>query len=226
MTDEESQRKEIKSRRLAWTVVIVIFLASAILSMVTIGNYTEIAKAKILTSVATEETVSIGIGNGGELESVNLTLRFTIDNPSQKAIKPWILTYKGWVRDMPLEDGVDTERWRIDGSVSVNGSEREYYPVFVASYNFDSPQIIIEGLSNVTITKYLEINGTNYPDIFKNLAEIYNYTNGQELEWMHYSYSLVFIVDVPPNSGPNHDANLIRRYEGFDITPGVGGVGP
>ena len=82
-------------------------------------------------------------------------------------------------------------------------------------------------MSNITITRYLEIDNGNYPDILSNIACIHNQTSalGIELEWLHYTSSILFIQGIPPYSGVNHNANLIKRFDGVDITPGVGGAG-
>ena len=212
-------------KRLAWGIIAVMFSVSLVLSVFTAQNYTEVAKARILADISTEAVPDLKYDSLGNLESVNMSVHFTIINPSQKELRVWILNYKGWLRDMPLEDDVDTSRWRIDGKLTVNDTEQRYYPVFVASYSFDNPVITIGPESNKTITKYLELNWTIDSTIMETVIEIYNYSNGQGLEWYDYSSAVIFIQDIPPYSGPNKDANVIRRFLGFDLTPGVGGVG-
>jgi hypothetical protein len=214
-------------RQIVWTIITIVFIASLILSVFAAGNYTEIARAKILTYVATDETATLAFDNSGNLESVNLTLEFTIVNPSHKELRTWILTYKGWLRDISLEDKTDTSRWMIDGRLEENGTLKRYYPVFVTSYALDNPQVIVPPMSNITITRYIEVNESNYPDILSNIGSIYNHSAalGNELEWLHYTSAIIFIQDMPSFSGVNNDANLIRRFDGVDITPGVGGAG-
>ena len=205
----------------------LLFSISLILSVLTAHNYTESAKARLLADIYTEAIPDLKFDSLGNLESVNMSIQFTINNPSQKELKVWILNYKGWLRDLSLEDGTDTSRWMIDGTIVVNDTEQRYYPVFVASYSFDTPAIIVESESSITITKYLELSWTVDSTIMKTVMNIYNYSiaNGQNPEWYDFSSAILFIQDIPPYSGPNKDANVIRRFLGFDLTPGVGGVG-
>jgi hypothetical protein len=214
-------------RQIAWILISILFIISLVLSVLAASNYTEIAKASVLTYVATDETISLDFNNSGNLESVNLTLKFTIVNPSHKELRAWILTYKGWLRDIPMEDGTDTSRWMVDGRLETNGTWMKYYPVFVVSYSFDNPAVVVPPMSNVTIIRYLEVNQGNYPDILSNIATIYNYTTSfeNELEWLHYTSAILFIQSIPQFSGTNNDADLIRRFDGADITPGVGRAG-
>ena len=215
----------IDYKRLAWVIIVVMFSTSLVLSAFTAYNYTEIAKARILADIYTETTPELKYDSAGNLESVNMTIQFTVKNPSQKELRVWILNYKGWLRDLPLEDGADTSRWMIDGKLPVNDTEQRYYPVFSASYSFDTPVIIVEPESDTVITKYLELNWTVDSTIMETVVKIHNYSNGQNLEWYDFSSAIIFIHDIPQYSGPDNDANLIRRYLGFDLTPGVGGVG-
>ena len=220
--------KKFNFRQFVWASLTVIFSISLILSFTTAYNYTEIAKARILANLSIDTTPQLIYDHAGDLEKVNLTIEFTVNNPSQKVLKIWILNYKGWIRDMPLEDGVDNSRWMIDGNIFVNEIEQRYYPIFTASYSFDSPEILVQPESSLTVTKYLELSMEIDSTIMSNFISIHNYANniGQEIEWYTYSSGIIFINDIPPYSGPNHTANLIRRYVGFDLTPGVGGVGP
>ena len=218
---------DINFKKLAWAFMTILFSISLILSVLTAHNYTEIAKARILADISTDVIPDLKYDSLGNLESVNMTVEFTIINPSQKALKVWILNYKGWLRDLPMEDGTDISRWMIDGKMTIGDTEQSYYPVFVASYSFDVPAIIVEPQSNTTITKYLELNQTVDPTIMETVVSIYNYSiaNGHDIEWYDYSSAIIFIQDIPQYSGPNKDANVIRRFLGFDLTPGVGGVG-
>ena len=220
--------KKFNFKQLAWALLTIIFSISLILSFTTAYNYTEIAKARILTDLSIHSTPMLTYDNSGALEKVNITIEFTVNNPSQKVLKIWILNYKAWIRDMQLEDGVDTSRWMIDGNLFVNEIEQRFYPVFTASYSFDSPEILVQPESNLTVTKYLELSMEIDFTIMSNFINIYNYTTdiGQEIEWYSYSSGIIFINDIPAYSGPDNTANLIRRYVGFDLTPGVGGVGP
>ncbi|MDO9537001.1 MAG: hypothetical protein Q7J68_01620 [Thermoplasmata archaeon] len=214
-------------RKIVWSIVAVICVISLIFSAMAGFNYTELVKAKVLTYVTTDEIVTLAFDSSGYLESVNLTLNFNMVNPSQKDIKAWIITYKGWVRDIPYEDGTDRSRWRVDGTILVNGTDQAFFPVFASSYSFDNPAIIIPGNSNFSVTRYIILNRTNYPDIMAGVESILNQTtvNGTDLEWMHYTSAILLINDIPPYSGPNKDANVIRRIYGVDITPGIGGAG-
>jgi hypothetical protein len=215
-------------RQIVWAIITMIFIISLVFSVLAVQNYTEIARAKILSYVATDETETLAFDSSGSLESVNLTLQFTIVNPSHKELKIWVLTYKSWLRDISMEDGTDTSRWRVDGRLDTGGAQRRYYPVFATSYSFDNPAVIVPPMSNMTIIRYLEVNQGNYPDILSNIASINNYTSalGKDIEWLHYTSAILFTQGMPQSSGINHDADLIRRFDGVDITPGVGGAGP
>jgi len=228
MTEKAMAFKRPGPRRIVWTLISIFFIISLVLSLFAASNYTEIARASVLSYVATDETAMLAFDSSGDLESVNMTLKFTIVNPSQKELRTWILTYKGWLRDIPMEEGTDTSRWRVDGNIETNGTQMRYYPVFVTTYALDNPQVIVPALSNVTITRYLEIDQSNYPDILSNIASIYNHSadTGVALEWLHYTSAILFIQGIPQFSGANNDANLIRRFDGVDITPGIGGAGP
>lgn len=228
MSDEpERQLFSRPNKRLAvWAIIIAIFLISLAFSVPAAQNYTEIAKAKSLTVVATEANPVLTFGANGSLESVNMTLDFTVVNPSGKELRLWVLTYKGWVRDLPLEEDADNSRWMVDGNLYIDSTEKKFYPVFAAPFSFDNPRILVPPNSNVTVTKSIILNGTNYPDILANIWDIWNYTDaiGLELEWMHYTSTILFIEDVPQFSGADQIANTIKIYDGIDITPGVGGA--
>jgi hypothetical protein len=210
-----------------WIIITAIFAICLALSFITAANYTEIAKAKVLTHVITEHSAALFLDSNGNLESVNMTVDFTIVNPSGKPVRAWILTYKSWVRDLPMEMGLDDSRWRVDGTLMVNGTEMSFFPVFVATYSFDSPKIVILPESNSTITRHITLNYSNYPDIMSSVASIYNQTRGLEasLEWVHYTSAILFIDEANLDSLFSN-ADLIRRFDGYDITPGVGGAGP
>ncbi len=229
MTADEGETpaaRRISGRRLAWILVSVMCSASLVLSAFSVDSYTDIAEAKILSYVETGETVTLGFDGGGSLESVNLTIGFRVVNPSDREIRAWIFTYKGWVRDLPMEDGTDTSRWMVDGRLDFNGTEMRYYPVFVSTYSMDYPPVIVPANSEITVTRQIEVNSGNYPDILADIAKIWSYAeaNGHELEWLHFTSAILFVEGIPQFSGPNNDANLIKRYEGFDLTPGVGGA--
>ncbi|MDD4308632.1 MAG: hypothetical protein PHU53_07500 [Thermoplasmata archaeon] len=230
MSDEPERRLFTRpnKRRAVWAIIIAIFLISLAFSVLAAQNYTEVAKAKSLTFVVAEADPVLTFANNGSLESVNMTLDFTAVNPSGKELRLWVLTYKGWVRDLPLEEGIDNSRWMVDGNLYSDGTEKRYYPIFAAPFSFDNPSILIPPNSNVTVTKSIILNTTNYPDILANFWEIWNYTDaiGLELEWMHYTSTILFIQDVPQFSGADQIANTIKIYDGIDITPGVGGAHP
>jgi len=225
--DNRADNPRFSGKRLAWVLISLVCGISLALSAFSADNYMDIAKAKILSYVETTETTALQFDVNGSLSSVNLTLEFRIVNPSDKELRTWILTYKGWLRDTPMEDGTDTSRWMIDGRLEYNGTEMRFYPVFVTTYSLDNPSVIVPARSEITVTRWLDVNRGNYPDIMSNMADIYNHTasGGQELEWMHYTSSILFIQGIEQYAGPNHDANLIRRFEGIDLTPGVGGAG-
>ncbi len=216
-----------KPKGRVWTIITVAFAVCLVLSFMTAANYTEIAKAKVLTHVITEHNAAISLDSHGNPESVNMTIDFTIVNPSEKPVRAWILTYKSWVRDIPKEMGLDDSRWRVDGTLTINETKMSFFPVFVATYSFDSPKMVIEPESNLTITKHLTLNYSNYPDIMSSVASIYNQTLGlgESLEWVHYTSAILFIDEANLDSMFSN-ADLIRRFDGYDITPGVGGVGP
>ena len=216
---------DINFKKLVWAFIGILVAISLILSVITAYNYTEIAKARILADISTEALPDVKYDSAGNMESVNMSVQFTINNPSQKELKIWILNYKGWLRDLPLEDNPSLSRWMIDGKLPVNDTEQRYYPVFVASYSFDVPAILVEPESSIIITRYIELNWTVDFTIMKTVSDIYNYSNGENLEWYDYSSAIIFIQDIPSYSGPDNDANVIRRYLGIDLTPGVGGVG-
>jgi hypothetical protein len=220
-------RRHFNARRSAWAAVALIFAVSLVLSAMTVLNYAEIAKAAVLTEVVTEQAALLHYNASGGLESVEMVLDFTIANPSGKELKAWIITYKGWVRDLPAEQGVDNSRWRVDGQLIVNDTEQVYFPVFATSYSFDQPDVPVPPNSNITLSKRLFMNRSEYPDIMEGFEAILDQTSGQglELEWLSYTAATILIRDIPSYSGPNHDANVIKRYEGIDITPGVGGAG-
>ena len=221
------ERRKRGPRDFIWGIVGFAFAASLLLSVLSMSHYTDIVKAGVLTHILTEETAELVLDDEGVLESVNMTIDFTIVNPSPISVKAWVISYKGWVRDLPLELGVDRTRWRIDGSITLNGTEQRYYPVFVATYSFDSPNnLIIPPHSNATITRNILLNHADYPEIMAGFEDIFNYSTGKglELQWLHYTSAVMFIVDVNMD-GLSQDVNLIRRFDGVDITPGVGGAG-
>lgn len=220
--------KRFNFKQLVWASLTVIFSISLILSFTTAQNYTEIAKARILAGLSLEATPHMIYDDAGNLETLNVTIEFTVNNPSQKVLKIWILNFKGWIRDMPLEDEVDRSRGMMDGKQQINDIEQRYYPVFVASYSFYNPEILVEPGSSQTITEYLELSMEIDSTTMSNVISICNYTKdmGQEIEWYSYSSGIIFINDIPPYAGSTNTANVIRRYVGFDLTPGVEGVGP
>ncbi len=207
----------------AQALVAVAFIISLILATISAANYTEIVKAKALTEVITHDSASIEYDALGKPESVNMTVNFTIFNPGGKSVRVWILTYKAWVRDLPGELGLDDSR--DGGAIIVNGTEQLYFPVFVATFSFDSPKIIVPPESNLTLTRNIILNRTNYPDIMDDFTGINEYYAGVglELEWTHYTSAILFIEIEGLTSG---EIDLIRRFEGIDITPGVGGAMP
>ena len=215
-------------RKLVWSIVTILFSISLVLSLTTAYNYTEIAKARVLLDFSTTTSFAIEEDAGGRLERVNLTIEFSIVNPSQKELRVWILNYKGWLRDLSMEDGTDTSRWTVDGKLPTEDGEQRYYPVFAASYSFDNPQVFVAPGESVTITKYLVLDSQADVSIMQNAASIYNYSKstGNDAEWLDYSSAIVFITDIEPYSGQDKDANLIRRFNGYDLTPEVGGIGP
>lgn len=221
-------QKRFNFRQLVWAFLTVIFSITLILSFTTASNYTEIARARILADLSMDFTPVLIYDGAGNLEKVNMTIDFTVNNPSQKTLKIWILNFKAWIRDMPLEDDVDSSRWMIDGEMPVNETVQRYYPIFTASYSFDNPVILVPPGSNITITRYLELDMDVDSAIMGNLIGILNYTAGigHGIEWYSYSSCIIFINDIPPYSGPNSNTNVIRRSQGFDLTPGIGGVGP
>jgi hypothetical protein len=234
-TDEQEGRnlpapffeKLSKPKGRVWAIITSVFAICLALSFITAANYTEIAKAKVLTHVITEHSAALILDSHGNLESVNMTIDFTIVNPSGKPVRAWILSYKSWVRDLPMEMGLDDSRWRVDGTLISNGTEMSFFPVFVATYSFDSPKILISPESNITITRHITLDYSNYPDIMSSVASIYNQTQNLEekLEWVHYTSAILFIDETNLDSLTSN-ADLIRRFDGYDITPGVGGAGP
>ncbi|MFO7619315.1 MAG: hypothetical protein R6W91_06660 [Thermoplasmata archaeon] len=229
-TDGNTLRERIRNfprRKAAWCLITAIFLVSLSFSAMSAQNYTDIAKAKALTYIETSESAAFELDGDGNLERVNITMRFNVVNPSGKDIKVWIITYKNWIRDPALEDGIETDRWMSSGRMTVNGTYQVYYPVITEPFSFDAPAIIIPAMSNATITRHIALERAEHPDVLADLESIYDYSmeTERDIEWMHYSSSILFIEGIPPYSGPDNDANLIRTYEGEDITPGIVGVG-
>jgi len=220
-------RTRIRPRSVVWALVTVFFAMSLILSALSAANYTEIVRAKVLAHVITEHSALIELDDMGVPESVNMAVDFTFVNPSRKEIRVWVLSYKSWVRDLPMDLGIDTSRWRIDGELMVNGTEQSYFPMFVATYSFDDPKLFIPPESNMTITRHISLNRTNYPDIMAGFTDIYNNTPNADdgMEWVHYTSAIMFIQSKGLDSF-SRNSDLIRRFDGVDITPGVGGAGP
>lgn len=219
-------RRRFGTRQALWATAAAVLAATLILSGMTVRNYTEVVKAKVLTEAVTIETPELTYDAFGALEAVSIRLELTITNPSAKELKAWIFTYKAWARDLETEQGAATGRLLQDGEVDVNGTEMLFFPVFVATFSFDNPQMPVPPHSNITISRSVNLTRSQDPAGVAELESILDYAGsaGLELEWLHYSSVLLMITDIPPYSGMNNDANLIRRFEGADITPGSGGL--
>jgi len=203
-------------------------MISLVLSGFSITNYTEIAKARILTSFSVQGDPILNHNDSGGLESITLFMNFTINNPSAKELRVWILTFKAWLRDYPLESGLDHSRQDVDISFHSNDSIHWYYSIPFATYSYDQPMVILGAGENITLTEVMKINQTSDPDVVADIEGLLNSTNdaGNEPEWVTYGSAILFIQGVPSYSGPEKDANVIRLSQGMDLSVMNGGTFP
>ncbi|MBU4071681.1 MAG: hypothetical protein KJ773_05865, partial [Candidatus Thermoplasmatota archaeon] len=59
------EKKRPKPRQIVWMILAVMFIISLVLSVLSAGNYTEIAKASALTHVVTTDSAVIGLDENG-----------------------------------------------------------------------------------------------------------------------------------------------------------------
>jgi hypothetical protein len=222
---ERARPRRIGARQAGWAAVAAILALALALSATTVANYTEIARAKVFAAVEIAREPAFAFDGAGGLESVSIRLTMTFCNPSGKELRAWIVTCKGWIRDIPAEQGNDTSRAALDDRVIINGTAAYFFPVFAESFSFDNPRFLVPPRSNVTVTRWVNATASAEPELLAGLEAILSHAgaNGREAEWHHCASSIIMITDIPPYSGMNNDANLIRRFEGTDISQTRGG---
>jgi hypothetical protein len=209
-----------------WTAVTVFFVISLFFSVLTVDNYQDIARAKALTFFTTETKTLLSYDGNGALESLGLHLNMTVHNPSGKELRLWLVGYKVWLRDWPMEDGMETGRRTVDGDLVVDNATRFYYPVFSTSFSFGTEDLIAPSHTDLVVTRTLQLNESVDENIMQNAREILAHANatGRNAEWYEHAMVRIFIqVNGDVTEGQSTDF-LIMRTLGRDLTPGSAGV--
>jgi len=136
-------------KRIAVVSLAVALAVSGIFSVGTAVNYSDLVESRILTEVALDVAITPSY-EGANVTSLELEVSLVVHNPGGKPMQLNVVTYQGWIRDVPAEDGLAPERMRDEGQVRLeDGSRMLFYPVFRI---IDVQDDIIEagGTANVT----------------------------------------------------------------------------
>jgi hypothetical protein len=214
-------------KRACWATVTAVFLLSLCFSALTVSNYRDMARANALIIFTTETTTILSHDADGTLDSLELGLDMTVRNPSGKELRLWVVGYKAWLRDWPMEDGVETGRRTVDGDLVVANSTRFYYPVFSTTFPFGTEEVMVPPHADLVVTRSLRLNDSVNEDIIHNVREILAYANatGRATEWYEHATARLFIQTSGDVTEAQSTDLLIMRTLGRDLTPGSAGVG-
>ncbi len=214
-----NERSSSRIRKFCWSLIISVFLVTMTFSIMTVDNYTQIARAKHLTTVEMNMVPEIVYVDDSqdEIDHVTVLANFTISNPSNMRLSIWTLSCLVYLRDLPAENGLNSSRAANDMMMTTQDGVQYYYGAMKA-YEFYTNEIIhIEPNSNVT--EYL-ILGVGLEDqdasddrTLMTLNDIHNYSseNDLELEWYGYARLIIFIDDIPKEYGTLSDSHVIIR---------------
>jgi hypothetical protein len=230
-----TERDLARLRRGAWAGLVAVALFAATLSGATASNYTEIVRAKVLVDTALTLDVTIENGGGSNLTTAagfRLWANLTVDNPSSRPIRAWIVEFRAWVRDYELEDGVNTSRLdkaaRLD--VGQDGATQTlfFYPVWQITESFQSDLVLIDPGSRLTIPMTWNVNRVTQRSATEALVSIYNYATAEKgippdgVDWAFFARTLLYVNDVPRDYGGPQDSYLlliplIVRFDGIPL---------
>ncbi|MCK5038741.1 MAG: hypothetical protein KAS16_06540 [Thermoplasmata archaeon] len=214
-----NERSSSRIRKFCWAFIISIFLVTMTFSIMTMDNYTQIAKAKHLTTVELDMEPEIFYvdDNQDDIDHVTVLASFTISNPSNMRLSIWTLSCLVYLRDLPAENGLNASRASRDLTIKTSDGVQYYYGALKA-YEFYTDKVIhIEPNSNVTEYLMLEVGlgdrDVNDDRTLMVLNDIHDHSseNDLELEWYGYARLIIFIDDIPKEYGALSDSHVIIR---------------
>jgi len=214
-----NEKASSKVKKFCWAIIISVFLTTMTFSVMTVDNYTEIARAKHLTTVEMNIEPEIFYLNDAQegIDHVTVLANFTITNPSNMRLSIWTLSCLVYLRDLPAENGLNSSRAANDIMMTTQDGVQYYYGAMKA-YEFYTDRVVhIEPNSNVTeqlvLVVGLEDQDANDDRTLMALNDIYEYSseNNLKLEWYGYARLIIFIDDIPKEYGTLSDAHVIIR---------------
>jgi hypothetical protein len=217
-----------RKQRAAWAILVAVGIVTAGLSYLAVRNYSEVVETRILTAVSFDASM-VPRYEASNLTGLTLEISLLVENPGDREVRVWTIGYRGWIRDLPVEMGVNWSRGGVDATVYPGGETKwRYYPVFTFSWIPEVHGIVVPAS---TSERVVVLNKTfvrsDSPETFDSLDEIYAYTTG-EAEWRSYCFVVLF-VEGPPRgyigSGSAYLTELVTTHRYFGELMGSGNAG-
>ncbi|MEW5936524.1 MAG: hypothetical protein AB1665_01720 [Candidatus Thermoplasmatota archaeon] len=210
-------------------VLLALACAFSVFSACSAVNYAEIAETKLLLGLDVVPRVTLVRAQNGTIEQIELFLNITVSNPGPKGVDFWAMGYKGWVRDYEAEAVPDTERIETDGRTHEGNATILWAPVFAI------PIMMEEHVPPKQASTFLRTYTFYRPgneSIFLMVEGIAHYAEGlgiEELEWRQFVSANLYVSGVQRHYAGYgaylRELPFIKRWLGWDLTPGSGGLG-
>lgn len=222
-----------RAQRTAWGILGGVGVLFAALLGASVGNYTDVVLAKVLADISVDFEPEVEPdGSSYDLNAtVHLRLNLTVEDPSPRALRLWLVQIKTWVRDYAGEDGVDSSRLARDDRVTIpvdGGTEdRLYFPVFSVEESYMTTPVLVGRHSNATFELTYRLNRT-FPSVVGPVAAIYQDATERkdldpaQVDWWAMVRVLLMVDGVPRDYSGFGDSYLLTlplvvRQDGSDI---------
>lgn len=205
-----------------WIVVCVVAATLVVLASLSAVNFTSIVVAKASVYVVPKFTVAYeGLDSNGRLTiggSVTVHVPVAVENPSQRSLHLYLVTYSGWIRDGPAEAGLNESRKLGDDFITGPAGVMWFFRIFGQSTEITP--FAVPARDNRTITFDFVINATSDSARFEAIRNITDYAVAggatvDSVSWNQYLYLVLTIDGVTEATSPSAPAYLrdIRRIE-------------
>jgi hypothetical protein len=209
-------------RSALWIVFWIASAAVVFVAVASVANYTSIVVARSTVYVVPEFAVSYsGLGSDGRLTpegSVTVDVTARIENPSERTLRFYLVAYSGWIRDGPVEAGLNESRRLADDLLIGPEGEAWFYRVFGESSEVTLDPVLPR--SNRAFTFTFTANAPTGAARFAVVRNITDFAIAQggtaeSVAWNQYLYVVLSIDGVPEPTSPTAPAYLrdIRRIE-------------
>jgi hypothetical protein len=120
-----------------------------------VSNYVAVAQAQHMTTLQTTYGVDfVGTDSRGALRDTglaNLTMRLAVSNPSPRLLFFSSVTYKAWIRDFPMEAGLQG-LGRTDITVRNATGDQKFFRAFLGSTEVRYVPVPAAGKASLNVT--------------------------------------------------------------------------